>query len=140
LPTIDRRLSWSVSLVVLLALLLADPAQRSLDGLWRNSTGSVIVAIKPCGAALCGTVEWASEQAQADARRGGTDPLIGVEVLSRFEMKRPGRWRGKLFVPDVNRRATAELRLLDGDQLKVTGCALAGLICKSEVWIRADAQ
>ena len=124
----------------MLALILADPVPQSLDGLWRNSTGSVIVAIEPCGAAMCGTVKWASEQAQADARRGGTDPLIGVEVLSHFEEKRSGRWRGKLFVPDANRRATAELRLLGSDRLKVTGCALAGLICKSEIWTRADTE
>lgn len=127
-------------LVALLTMIPAEVDRLAIEGRWRNATGSVIVAITPCGDAMCGRVEWASEQAQADARRGGTDPLIGVEVLSRVELKRHRRWRGSLFLPDANRRAAAELRLLESDQLKVTGCAVGRIICKSEIWTRADEQ
>jgi uncharacterized protein (DUF2147 family) len=106
------------------------------QGQWRNPQGSVIVSIAPCGEALCGVVDWASESAKADARRGGTEQLIGTEVLTQFSPKVPGRWRGKLFVPDLNKRPKAEMRLLGPDQLKVTVCGAAGLVCKSQVWVR----
>jgi uncharacterized protein (DUF2147 family) len=129
----------SPSLVVL-ATISAQLAAPSLEGNWRNPSGSVIIAITPCGEAICGRVEWASDKAQADARKGGTDPLVGVELLSGFVSKGEGRWKGRLFVPDLNKRSKAELRQLGPDQVKVTGCAIGRLFCKSEVWTRTEAN
>jgi uncharacterized protein (DUF2147 family) len=100
----------------------------------------VVIAIAPCGEALCGRVKWASDKAQADARKGGTDPLVGAELMSGFVPKSEGRWKGRLFVPDLNKRSKVELRQLSHDQVKVTGCAIGGLICKSEVWTRTQAE
>ena len=121
-----------------LNLLLAGAAGTALEGSWRNLGRSVVIAVAPCGEALCGTVAWASEQAKADARRGGTDPLVGSELLSGLAPAGEGRWKGRLFVPDLNRRSDAELRLLGPDEVKVTGCAALGLLCKSQTWTRAD--
>jgi uncharacterized protein (DUF2147 family) len=121
-----------------LAAIVLEPAQLDPQGQWRNPQGSVIVSIAPCGEALCGVVDWASESAKADARRGGTEQLIGTEVFSQFSTKARGRWRGKLFVPDLNKRPKAEMRLLGPDQLKVTVCGAARLVCKSQVWVRTD--
>lgn len=123
--------------VILVAVVLAQPGPSVLEGHWQNPRASVIVAIAPCGEAMCGRVQWASEKAQADARRGGTDPLIGVELLSGFVPSGDGRWKGRLFVPDLNKRSKAELRQLGPDKVKVTGCTIGRLVCKSEVWTRA---
>lgn len=118
---------------------LAATAQQSdqtgPQGYWRNPQGTVIISIANCGDALCGVVQWASDKAKTDARRGGTDPLVGVEVLSGFVQKASGRWRGHLFVPDLNKRSKADLRPIGSDQLKVTVCAVL-LVCKSQVWTR----
>lgn len=119
-----------------LAAIILQPGQIEPQGKWRNPQGSVIVSLAPCGQALCGIVDWASESAKADARRSGTDPLVGTEVLSQFTPKARGRWRGRLFVPDLNKRPKAEMRLLGFDRLKVTVCGASGLICKSQVWER----
>ncbi len=108
------------------------------QGQWRNPQGSVIVSIAPCGVAVCGVVNWASDSAKADARRGGTDQLVGTEVLSHFAPAAAGRWRGRLFVPDLNKRPKAEMHLVGPDQLKVTVCGAVGLVCKSQVWVRAE--
>lgn len=129
-----------MSLVVMLTTILVQPGPSLLEGQWRNPSGSVIVAISHCGEAMCGRVEWASGEAQADARRGGTDPLIGVEVLSSFKPRGEGRWMGRLFVPDLNKRLKAELRQLGPDQVKVIGCAIGGLVCKSEIWTAVDVE
>ena len=126
--------------LLLLATISTPLAASSLEGDWRNPGGSVVIAIAPCGEALCGRVKWASDKAQADARKGGTDPLVGVELLSGFVSKGEGRWKGRLFVPDLNKRSKVELRQLGHDHVKVTGCAIGRLVCKSEVWTRTQAD
>jgi uncharacterized protein (DUF2147 family) len=106
-------------------------------GEWSNEDGSVIVEIVPCGDAVCGTVKSASEKAQVDARRGGTEKLIGTEVLTNFLPVRADRWRGVLFVPDRNLRSKAELIQLDADRLRIRACAVGRIFCKSQVWQRS---
>ena len=123
-----------------LALAQAETGDQSLVGNWRNSSGTVVIAILPCGDALCGRVQWAADKAIADARRGGTDPLIGAELLSNFVAIDNGRWRGRLFVPDANKRSKAELRRLAPDRVKITGCVIGGLVCKSQVWTRVERE
>ena len=130
-------------LMALLAIAAASSAQpasesASIDGNWRNPGGSVVVTIAPCGVAICGRVSWASDEASADARRGGTDPLIGTLLMTGFKAAGPGKWRGRLFIPDINHRSKAELKMVGADTLKVTGCAVARMICKSQLWARAD--
>ena len=125
-----------------LALTLLQPVSpddAALGGHWRNPSGTVIIAITPCGESFCGRVTWASEKAIADARKGGTDPLIGVELLKELVPKGEGRWKARLFVPDLNKTSKAELRQLARGQLKVTGCAVGRLLCKSQVWTRTEA-
>ena len=128
----DRMIATATAL----AVIVLQPGQLDPQGQWRNPQGSVIVSIAPCGDSFCGVVRWASDAAKADARRGGTDQLIGTEVLSEFSSKAPGRWRGRLFVPDLNKRPKAEMYLVGRDQLKVTVCGAIGLVCKSQIWQR----
>jgi uncharacterized protein (DUF2147 family) len=119
-----------------IALTVTQPVPTGLDGHWTNPSGSVIISITPCNDTFCGKVEWASEKAKADARKGGTDPLIGTELLKDIVPYGQGRWRAQLFVPDLNKTSKAELRLMDRDRLKVRGCAVGRVICKSQVWTR----
>ena len=123
----------------LLALALVQAQPTVIEGNWGNPNGSVIIAIAPCGEALCGTVQWASEKAKADARRGGTDPLIGAQLLSGLAPKGAGHWNGRLLVPDLNKRSRVALHQMKPDQLKITGCAVGRLLCKSQLWRRVEA-
>jgi len=122
------------------ALIFLLPAEAGLEGRWSNPSGSVIIFIAPCNDTLCGRVEWASEKAMADARKGGTDPLVGAELLTDIVRRGDGRWKARLFVPDVNKTSKAELKLLGFDQLKVSGCLIGRVACKSQVWTRVEAQ
>jgi uncharacterized protein (DUF2147 family) len=129
--------------LIILAAIFAqsvEPAETSLEGLWRNPSGSVIISISPCDESICGRVQWASEKAMADARKGGTDPLVGTEVLSDITPRGEGRWKARLFVPDLNKTSKAELRILEIGQLKVTGCLVGHVVCKSQIWGRAAAE
>lgn len=129
---------------MLLALfaILAAQGNRSptIEGRWVNPSGSVVIVIAPCETErLCGTVEWASEKAQADAAKGAP-ALIGSRLLSDVRAKGGNRWQGKLFVPDKNVRATAKIELTSDDRLKVSGCGPVGLLCKSQLWQRTGPQ
>ena len=123
-------------LLALAALIAADAAP--IEGRWKNPSGRVTVMIEACGEAYCGTVMSASDSARADARRGGTENLVGTPLMTAFRPAGPGKWRGRLFIPDLNHRSKAELRMIGSDQLKVTGCAVGRMICKSQMWTRAD--
>ncbi len=129
----------SVTAIALMLLIQAAPAQ-SIDGRWINPDKSVIIQIAPCGEARCGTVEWASAAAQADAHKNAPK-LIGASLLTDLEPKTATQWRGRLFVPDRNIRAAAKINVVGPDQIKVAGCALGGLLCDSQLWNRtADAH
>src|SRR5688500_12465270 len=95
----------SLAAIALLAGATPAAAEPDLFGLWRNPKNSVHVDIRPCGGSACGYVVWASPKAQADARKGSGRELVGMQLLRDFAPT--GRnWRGKVFVPDLNRTFT----------------------------------
>lgn len=124
-------------LLAALALALAQDA-GSIEGRWRSPGGNSIIDIAPCGNAYCGTVAWASDKAKADARKGGTEDLVGAQLLTGLKEKSAGRWNGKLFIPDLAKRSNAKLELNGGGQLLVSGCLIGKMLCKSQVWTRYD--
>ena len=116
------------------------PATASPVGTWANPSGSVIVEIAACGdSQLCGRVSWASDKAKADARKHGTDPLIGTELMHNFVPRGTDRWTGMLFVPDLKRTSKADLQQLAPDRIKIRGCAVGRALCKSQIWTRTQA-
>jgi uncharacterized protein (DUF2147 family) len=132
-------LQWLAAFLIASALASVAPAQENHQpfGVWRNGKNSVHIAVRPCGEALCGKVIWANDKAKADARNG-TDSLVGTELLKDFRRNEEGRWRGKVFVPDIAQTFHGTLSLIDPDRLKARGCLFAGIICKSKIWIRVE--
>ena len=124
-----------------LALLsLASAAQAApIEGRWQNPKDSVIVEVKPCGAATwCGRVSWASAKARADAREAGTANLVGTRLLTGLRADGKGGYKGRVFLPKRKMHAGANVRVAGGGTLLVKGCALAGLICKEQRWTRVN--
>ena len=103
---------------------------------WRNPSNSVHVRIDKCDGQLCGTVTWASAKAQADARRGGTRNLVGTRLFRDLEPAGAGKWRGKVFVPDIQRTFSGTISFVDPNTMVGKGCVLFGIICKSQTWSR----
>ena len=120
--------------VAFLALTAAQSAP--IEGNWKNPIGSAIIAIAPCGNALCGKVVWASARGRREAAKGAPD-VVGTTVLTNLHAK-GGHWTGRLFIPDDNIHVAARLQLIGSRQLKLTGCGLAGLICRTQIWTRVD--
>ena len=106
-------------------------------GVWRNPKNTVHVEIKPCGGGrACGNVVWANDDAKADAKKGGTPNLIGLQLLRDFQLQKNGSWKGKVFVPDLNMTLSGTADFPDASTMKAKGCLL--LFCKSQTWRRVD--
>jgi uncharacterized protein (DUF2147 family) len=127
-----------LSLVVFASLAFAADASASdLLGVWRNPKNSVHVDIRPCGPSACGYVVWASPRAQADAKKGSGRDLIGLQLLQDFAPAGQG-WRGKVFVPDLNRTLTGSARTIDVNHIEAKGCLIGSILCKAQVWTRLN--
>jgi uncharacterized protein (DUF2147 family) len=107
-----------------------------VEGVWSNPKGSVQVKTGACGDKLCGVVVYASQKAQADARKAGAEPLIGTTLLRGYRANGSAQWAGQVYVPDRKASYYSTIQLLDAQTLKVSGCILGGLICKSQTWHR----
>lgn len=114
-----------------------SPASPKIEGLWKNPIGSAIIRVAPCGHELCGKVAWASARGKQEARTS-TSQVVGTTVLTRVRPVSGDRWSGQLFIPDDNIHVGARLELLGRDRLKLTGCAVLGLFCRSQIWTRTD--
>lgn len=129
--------------LILLAVAVAVMAPQSVAyasdqsfGTWKNPQNSVHVRVERCGERMCGVVIWANEKAQADARRGGTDPLIGSRLFQDFALERPGVWRGRVFVPDIGRTFAGTISVIDDDTIVGRGCLVGRVGCRSQQWKR----
>ena len=127
-----------LGLVVSASLAVAANASAGdLLGVWRNPKNSVHLDIRPCGPSACGYVVWASPGAQADAKKGSGRELIGMQLLQDFAPNAHG-WRGKVFVPDLNRTLTGSARTIDINHIEAKGCLFGSILCKAQVWTRLN--
>jgi uncharacterized protein (DUF2147 family) len=129
-----KRLFLAFALLFLAAV--PASAQASVEGRWTNPKRSVVIEVGRCGPAWCGTVVWATPKAKANARKGGTENLIGTRILSGARPVRPNVYKGRGFVPKRNIYAPATIRQTSPNTMVVEGCALAGLLCKEQRWTR----
>lgn len=125
--------------VAIIAALLVGAAAASaearspIEGRWAK--GNMQIDIKPCGAALCGTVVKASPKQQARADRGSGTKLIGATLIRQIQPAGANSYKAKVFVADRNMHASGRIRQVSPDRLQVSGCVLA-IICKSGNWTR----
>ncbi len=115
----------------------AQPAPNaSIYGTWINPYHSVAVRTAPCANRLCGRVIWASREAQQDARDGNVPNLIGTSLLENYRLTGARSWAGTVFVPDMGRHFYSLIEQVDDGTMRVRGCILHGLLCKSQLWQR----
>lgn len=145
---------WRCCFVTLLALaaplraLAEDGAIADLRGRWATQGFGSIVEISLCGEGACGHIAWLwdAEDGAGNLRRDGRNPdaslrnraLKGIEILRGFVPTGDGVWRrGRVYNPDDGRTYSGELRLVSGDILELTGCALR-VFCQTQRWHRLD--
>ena len=132
-------LRMKAALAVALAVFAARAADAQgpgVEGVWSNPRGSVQVKTGTCGNKLCGVVVYASPKAQSDAKKAGAESLIGTTLLRGYRADGAAHWSGEVYVPDRRASYYSTIQLVDAQTLKVSGCILGGLICKSQLWHR----
>lgn len=126
-----------------LPALAADPAGR-----WLTKDGNATVTIARCSDALCGTIVALKEPNDPATGRPKTDsnnpdaakrgrPLIGVPIV--FAMRpsgTPEKWDGQVYNAEDGKTYTGSIALTGANTLDLKGCALGGLICKTQTWTR----
>ena len=121
-----------------LVLVAARPSPEAPDGLWLNPAGTVAVRVAFCGTRLCGWIAWAAPAARADAHEAGVERLTGTELLRDYRHREPGLWTGTVYVPDMGRGFPSTIWQVRPELLRIKGCLLDGLICRSQDWRLID--
>jgi uncharacterized protein (DUF2147 family) len=123
-------------------------AQERLTGVWLTEDRSSHVSFQPCGKDDCGTITWLREPIDNETGMPWRDrfnsekplkqrPLIGLAMVTQLGPVGEGLWKGELYNPLHGKTYTGRLQRLGPDRLQLKGCALAGLLCQTEVWTRA---
>jgi uncharacterized protein (DUF2147 family) len=133
---LSKLLAVALAAGAALAPAAANDRAAPIASEWRNPGNSVHVRIDRCGDQLCGTVTYASAKAQADARRGGTQNLVGTRLFRDLRPAGAGKWKGKVFVPDIRQTFSGTITFADANTMVGKGCVLFGIVCKSQTWSR----
>jgi uncharacterized protein (DUF2147 family) len=136
MPRHIRLASFFVAAASWLGPTSALPQKPGQENIFRNPQNSVHVRIHSCGKGRCGTVVWANDKAKADSARGGTRNLVGTELFREFREISPKVWKGKVFVPDLNKVFSGTGTVKDQNTIIARGCLIGNFACKSQTWTR----
>jgi uncharacterized protein (DUF2147 family) len=145
---LSRSLSIAAMAISLFALIASVHAQ-SLVGTWLTEDGSSRVQFRSCAQNQCGYIVWLREPVDPATGKARQDkfnsddslksrPLLGLLLISDIAATTAGAWQGTLYNPRDGNSYQGKLTDLGGGRLQLKGCALLGLVCKTEVWTKAD--
>ena len=145
-----RNALTSAAAIAALLCAVAPAAAGDPAGKWLTKDGNATVNIARCGEALCGTIVALKEpndpktgkpkvdSENPDAAKRGR-PIIGVQIV--FDLKpssTPDKWDGQVYNAEDGKTYTGSITLTGATALELKGCALAGLICKGQIWTKAQ--
>jgi uncharacterized protein (DUF2147 family) len=124
--------------------LAADP-----NGTWLTQTGTSRIRVADCGGALCGTIVWLKEPNDAETGKPKTDknnadaskrsrPLIGTQIVLGMKPAGTDKWTGQVYNAEDGKTYSGNLTYSGSGSLQLQGCALGGLVCKSQTWTKAN--
>ena len=144
------RTGRSFALLTVLALTGSGAAfAAEPNGTWLTQTGGSRIRVADCGGALCGTIVWLKEPNDPDTGKPKTDknnsdaskrarPLIGTQIVLGMKPAGADKWTGQVYNAEDGKTYSGNLTYPGGDSLQLQGCALGGLVCKSQTWTRAN--
>ncbi|WP_066526594.1 DUF2147 domain-containing protein [Erythrobacter sp. CCH5-A1] len=118
-------------------------AAEPITGRWVTAEKDAVVAIAPCGKALCGRIEkFLVPPPQGNDQRDVNNPdaakrsrkLLGISILTGL-VADGDVWSGKVYDPKKGKTYTAYVRRKPDGTLEMKGCV--GPFCQSQVWKRA---
>lgn len=136
-----RTVLAAITLAVATPAVATSAAAGDPTGVWMRSAGTSKIRIEPCGSVYCGTVVWEKNPRKDiynpdPAKR--EQPVTGRRVLLGMAASgTPDQWKGEVYNAEDGKTYTGYITLEGADKLKLQGCVLGGLICKSDVWSRS---
>lgn len=148
---LKRIIAAALPLAALCVVSLSGQAQAGEPtGTWLRATGTSHIQITSCGGALCGKIVWLKEPNDPDTGKAKTDkmnpdkarrgkPLLGTRVVLNMKATgKAGQWKGEVYKADEGKTYTGFLTMKADNVLKLEGCVMGGLICKSENMTRVE--
>jgi uncharacterized protein (DUF2147 family) len=144
-------MSWifaSATSAVLCLTALTPACAGDPRGKWLTENGRATVNIVDCGGALCGNIIALKEPNDPDTGKPKTDqnnadatkrarPLIGVQIVIDMKLDAaPDKWTGHVYNAEDGKTYSGSITLVSATTLNLQGCALGGLICKTQTWTR----
>jgi len=135
----------------MLCLAAVTPASAGdARGNWLTENGRAKVTIASCGGALCGNIVALKEPNDPATGKPKTDsnnpdaakrarPMIGVQIV--IDMKADttaDKWKGQVYNAEDGKTYSGSITLVNATTLNLQGCALGGLICKTQTWTRTN--
>jgi uncharacterized protein (DUF2147 family) len=118
-------------------------------GSWLTENGRAKVAIVNCGGSLCGNIVALKEPNDPATGKPKTDsnnsdaakrtrPMIGVQIVIDMKPDAADKWKGQVYNAEDGKTYSGSITLVNGTTLNLQGCALGGLICKTQTWTRTN--
>jgi uncharacterized protein (DUF2147 family) len=133
-----------------MALLTLGPAAAAdPNGTWLTEGGKSHVRIAHCGSAICGRIVWLKEPNDPETGKPKTDkrnadagkqsrPMIGVEIVLSMKPAGADKWTGQVYNAEDGKTYSGSITMDGPGALKLEGCALGGLVCKTQDWSRVN--
>lgn len=128
-----KKLVLATCTTSLLLLASANAFAADPTGVWiteKSEKGSsMAVEIFDCDGKLCGKAIDVFDAPNRDS--------VGIEIIKDMQKKSDTDYtKGKIYAPDTKKWYKSKMSLESDDSLKVSGCLLGGLICRSQTWTR----
>ncbi|MEM9010736.1 MAG: DUF2147 domain-containing protein [Pseudomonadota bacterium] len=127
-----------VALFTLFVFVSGTPGfAEGIDGVWqsepRPNGGYITVEIGPCAEApeqRCGII--------VGAKTNRRESIVGRRLLSGLQRESDAVWVDGLIRRPTGTGTYRSNLSVEGDQLRVEGCAVGGLFCQSQHWHRVQ--
>jgi uncharacterized protein (DUF2147 family) len=139
----------SAALAMLYLAAAAPASAGDPRGNWLTENGRAKVSIVNCGGALCGNIVALREPNDPATGKPKTDsnnpdatkrtrPMIGVQIVIDMKPDTADKWKGQVYNAEDGKTYSGSITLVNGATLNLQGCALGGLICKTQTWTRTN--
>jgi uncharacterized protein (DUF2147 family) len=117
-------------------------AAEDAIGTWKDADTGGITQIYSCEGGICIKVVTPSKGREIDdknpspALKGRS--MAGAVIMTGAVKDGANQWKGKVYNSEDGKEYTGYVEVKSKDQVKLEGCILGGIICKSHTWNRAQ--
>jgi uncharacterized protein (DUF2147 family) len=131
--------------VAALALAVALPgaafaAPEDAIGTWRDGETGGLLQVYSCGNGICIKVVKPGKGRERDDNNPNPSlkgrSMAGVVLMSGAAKAGGEKWKGRLYNSEDGDTYTGYVTVVSKNELKLEGCVLGGLVCKSRHWTR----